>query len=129
MAAKKKKPVQKLPFVKLEAVLGQVVARRRQELGMAQGDLAKKLGVSPGTASRIEGGQVVSLDQLWLLARALDMPASGLLAAVEQAVRVLREGGVDVKLRKEPAPRKEGVEFLTGAGLAGVLGFLLAKAK
>src|SRR5262249_26885796 len=102
----------------------------RQDLGMAQGDLAKKLRVSPGTASRIEGGQVVSLDQLWLLARALDMPASGLLLAVEQAVRVLLDGGVDVRLRKEPVPRsKEGAEFLTGAALAGVLGFLLAKAK
>ena len=128
MAARKKRsrghPWQ---AVKLETVLGQVIARLRVRLGLAQGELAELLGVSAGTASRLEAGQVVSLDQLWHVARALNVSASGLLLQVEEAVHALESNGVSVVTRRALEPPDQDAQLLKGAALAGLLGFLLAR--
>lgn len=129
MAARKKNTSKQVgrQAVRLQTVLGHVVAARRRELNLSQGELAQKLRVSPGTASKIEAGQVVSLDQLWLLAVALDMPASELMVRVEKAVEALRGSGVAVALRRAAEQPSADTEMLKTAALTGILGFLLAR--
>ncbi len=60
--------------------IGLRVTRRRQELGLTQTALAKKLGVQAGNVSRIEGGlQNLTIDTLCKLANALDTTVLALL--------------------------------------------------
>lgn len=123
MASRKSSSNGNLQRVRLATVLGQVVALRRRELGMQQGQLATKMGVAPGTASKIEAGELkASVDQIWRLASALGMPSSELLARLERAVAALRESGVGIAVSRDEANAE-----LTAAMVGGLLGVLLAR--
>lgn len=54
---------------------------RRTELGMSLQDVSEKTGLSPSTIMRYESRSIhkLSLDNLFLLADALDIPVSSLL--------------------------------------------------
>jgi AcrR family transcriptional regulator/DNA-binding XRE family transcriptional regulator len=61
---------------------GVVVRRARAELGMSLRELARRIEVSPATLSAIETGLTrISLERLWQVAAALDLPASTFLPA------------------------------------------------
>ena len=48
--------------------LGTVVAARRRELGLKQGDVARKAGITPESLSRFERGRLTDLGARKLLA-------------------------------------------------------------
>ena len=60
--------------------LGNRIRTRRQEASMSQEALAEKVGISPNTISRIEGGQTaMSVEIFRKLVRILDVDANTLL--------------------------------------------------
>lgn len=68
----------------IEAVFGQVVRKRRLELGLSQEDFADKAGIHRTYVSSIELGKVqVSIRIAEQLARALEKPLSKLWRDVE----------------------------------------------
>lgn len=55
--------------------LGKIIWERRRELGLSQGELARRAGLSPSFISRLEGGayQFTSPGTLTAIAKALEM--------------------------------------------------------
>jgi transcriptional regulator with XRE-family HTH domain len=104
-----------------------VIAHRRRELGLNQGQLAERLKVTPGTASKIESGQVITIDLLWKISRVLKLKPSQLVSLVEEAVSTLTKSGVKVTYRRSAgAATEEGAE-LKAMALGGLIGFLAAR--
>ena len=64
---------------------GRYIARLREERRLSQRDLAKIIGFSQNTLSKIENGQTASpsLDVVLALSRALGVPMSTLILAYE----------------------------------------------
>ena len=57
----------------LYATIGSYIANKRSVLGMTQGELAKKVGISrPSLANMERGKQVIALHHLYSLTNALD---------------------------------------------------------
>lgn len=117
-----------------QAILGRLIARKRQERGMDQEEMAQRVGVSRSTWSRIEAGSsALSIDQLAKAANALDVSLGDLMLEVDDLVRELRKQNVEVHESREQvksASAKAGgaaaVAFLGGAVLGGVITALLA---
>lgn len=69
----------------LDRTFGRVVRKLRDELGMSQKDLARKLGCPQSNVSRLESGlRSPTLNELVNLAKALNTPLSDLLRDLEQ---------------------------------------------
>lgn len=113
------------------AVLGQVLAKKREKAQLEQIDIAKRLGISQPSWSRIErGGSVISTEQLNIVAQALRTKAHEILKEVDQTIELLNEREVEVVTVKELKQSKDGVgvgTVLVGAALAGFLLALFAR--
>ena len=83
--------------------LGEAVATRRRQLGLKQGDVAARAGITPESLSRFERGRGVELGARKLLA------VLAVLGAELEVVAQGRSGNLD-ELRREraQAPTGEG---------------------
>ena len=80
-----------------QAVLGRLIAQKRKERTLDQEEMARRVGVSRSTWSRIESGSsTLSLDQLAKAAGALGMTMGELMLEADELVRELRRRGVEV---------------------------------
>ena len=117
-----------------QAILGRLIARKRQERGMDQEEMARRVGVGRSTWSRIEAGSsALSIDQLAKAASALDISLGDLMLEVDDLVRELRKQNVEVHESRDQAKSasaKAGgaaaVAFLGGAVLGGIIAAMLA---
>lgn len=116
------------------AVLGVVLANLRKVKGIEQGEMARKMGVSQASYSRLESGKSsFSVDQLYLAAQALEIDGPELTHRLNNAVQQLNVNGVPViaPLRANATNAGEsGVDpgsMLMGAGLAALLIGMLTK--
>lgn len=65
---------------------GDVIRQAREDRGLSQEALADLAEVSRPTIARIEGStNTITLDRLWALASALDLPAADLIERTERA--------------------------------------------
>lgn len=81
-------------------VLAAVVASRRQELDLTQGDLADLAGVARGPVISLEAGRTVSLDVLLSVLQVLGLHlelARGAAASVEVSPALAQQYGLDGK--------------------------------
>lgn len=70
----------------LQRKLGSVIRNHRERLGFTQEDFAYEIGIDRSYYGRIERGEAnISLDRLALIAEAVGVTASKLLAEAEQA--------------------------------------------
>ena len=117
-----------------QAILGRLIARKRQERGMDQEEMARCVGISRSTWSRIEAGtSALSIDQLAKAASALDVSLGDLMLEVDDLVRELRKQNVEVHESRDQAraaSAKSGgaaaVAFLGGAVLGSIIATMLA---
>jgi len=116
------------------AVLGVVLANLRKVKGIEQGEMARKMGVSQASYSRLESGKSsFSVDQLYLAAQALEIDGPELTHRLNNAVQQLNGNGVPViaPLRANATKAGESVvdpgSMLMGAGLAALLIGMLTK--
>lgn len=65
--------------------LGDYIARKREEKGLTQRDLAKKAGFSHGTLNKIENGLTShpGIDVLMGISKALNVPITSIIAAYQ----------------------------------------------
>lgn len=117
-----------------QAVLGRLIVEKRKEKQIDQGEMARHVGVSRSTWSRIEAGaSALSMDQLVKAAGKLDMPLGELMLQADEVVRELRRQGVEVFDSKDQttAAKRERtatamVALLGGAVLGGIVASILA---
>lgn len=80
------------------AVLGAVLAQGRDAKNLTQQELAKLVGISGSTWSRIEkGSSPLTVDQLRRAAEGLGMSSSEVLSLVERSVDHLNSRGIEVR--------------------------------
>lgn len=95
MAAKKNRPPEVAPkeSADLAPVVGKNLRRLRTERGLSLERLAQASGVSRAMLGQVELGQSApTINVLWKIARALDVPFSALISSTQQSpVKVLRE--------------------------------------
>ncbi|MFI6048264.1 helix-turn-helix domain-containing protein [Nocardia sp. NPDC051321] len=76
-----------------QAVIAAALRRERTRAGLSLTEVAHRAGIAKSTLSQLESGTGnPSLETLWALCVALDMPFSGLLDPPRPAVQVIRAG-------------------------------------
>lgn len=87
------------------AIIADSLRRERQRAGISLGELARRAGIAKSTLSQLETARGnPSVETLWALCVALEIPFSALVAPPAPKVRVIRAGEGDVV-------RSEQVDF------------------
>jgi len=115
-------------LVTYNSLVGYELEKIRLGKGIDQADLAASCGMSQPVLSRLERGKAsISIDQLFVLCKALDVaPSAVIQSACESVEAIDHEAAVEVKTTKEVGA---GAALLTGAAVGAVLGILLSKKK
>ncbi|WP_323098049.1 XRE family transcriptional regulator, partial [Serratia marcescens] len=72
-------------------LLSAAIRRERERLNLSVTELAKRAGIAKSTLSQLEAGSGnPSLETLWALAMALDVPVSRLISQPSRQVQVIR---------------------------------------
>ena len=109
-------------YVLYSWITGQVFARRRQQRGVGQIELAKALGVSQATWSRVETGQSpLTIEQLSHACELIGLSASDIVSEVDAEARRYRRRGVFVVYRRGRDPVNVPGLVATGLGLFGLV--------
>ncbi len=125
-------------MVSYSSILGVVVANKRKELGIEQSVLAKNMGLSQASYSRLESGKsTFSVDQMFECAKALDIDPEELFHSVVNTVNNLQDSeqvSVQAQLRANATKAKsEGASnvgtFIAGAALGALIIGLAGKSK
>jgi len=109
------------------AVLGVVLSNLRKRVGMEQGDMAARMGLSQASYSRLESGKsTFSMDQMYQAAEALGISGPELVQQLENTTANLRLNGVEVvpQVRGNTTlGRKDdrGAALVAGAALGALL--------
>ncbi len=104
-----------------QAVLGQVLVRKRRKKGLDQEALAKKVGVSRPTWSRIEAGlSAMNVEQMHKAAAALGTDPGALLVEADDVVLGLKKEGVKVHSSREDIQESKLQKAATVAFLGGL---------
>lgn len=113
------------------AVLGVILSNLRKQFGKEQSDVAKRMGLSQASYSRLESGKATfSVDQMYQAAQALDLPDIEIMARMNSTISQLRSGGIDVQPHTRANSTNGSFEvehLLLGAGLAALLIGLISK--
>ena len=114
-----------------QTVLGRLIVQKRQEKYIDQDEMARHVGVSRSTWSRIETGtSALNMDQLARVANKLEIPLSELIRDTETIIEELKNQDVKVHDSRDQVSSKSGslapVVFLGGAVLGGIVAALLA---
>lgn len=118
----KKSTPQSTPVVTYPALVGKLLAQRREQFGLKQGELAAALGMSQSAYSRLESGEsVLNLSQLRNVCDKLNTSPAQLLHNAEQYEALLRGQGVEVIAEKSvnPAAIAIGLGLLAALFLSG----------
>ncbi|WUI03023.1 XRE family transcriptional regulator [Spirillospora sp. NBC_00431] len=91
----------------LIAVIAASLRRERERAGLSQTELARRAGLAKSTLSQLEAGAGnPSVETLWALGTALDVPFSRLVDPPRPPVRVIRAG-------EGPAARSDQADYTT----------------
>lgn len=117
------------------ALLGQIIGSLRQQKGEEQAVLAKALGVSQASYSRLEGGKANwNIDQFIVACNRLGVEVTDVIQILEQRVSDLAEAaGVEViaagRANSKGAEERKsnGGAFVVGAALGALMTTLVLK--
>lgn len=105
------------------AVLGVVLSNMRKRKGIEQGDMAKHMGLSQASYSRLESGKSsFSIDQMYQASDALNMDARELTNTLNDTVTRLQESNVAI------VPQVRGNTTQAKASASGDVGKVVAGA-
>ena len=98
-------------------VIAASLRRERERHGISLAELARRAGVAKSTLSQLEAGVGnPSIETLWALAVALDVPFSSLVDPPEEPIQIIRAGEGAV-IRSEQAPFAAVLLFWRGTGV------------
>ncbi|MFI0479854.1 helix-turn-helix domain-containing protein [Actinomadura sp. 9N215] len=91
----------------LKGLIAASLRRERERAGLSQTELARRAGLAKSTLSQLEAGAGnPSVETLWALGTALDVPFSRLVDPPRASVRVIRAG-------EGPAARSDLADYTT----------------
>jgi len=103
-------------------IVGAVLRRRREQIGLDQAELAKRLGFTQSSYSRIESGKTsLTLMQLNDIAPHLSLDSESFIRQVESIKLNLARQGVNVSRKKEPGLGEGVTNLLIGATLLAIV--------
>ena len=121
------------------AVLGVVIANNRKLQCIEQGEVAKKMGLSQSSYSRLESGKSsFSVDQMFQSVEALNLPFKDLFNQLCLTIELLRQNKITVKgqLRRNSTEKRYQEQkntnfdtYLTGEKLSTLISSLSEKIK
>ncbi len=104
------------------AIVGHVLASHRSRIPATQGDIARKLGLSPSTWSRVERGEVgLTMDQLSAAASVLGVEPGQILARADHVSQTLAARGVNVERQRLRRPIDSGLALVAGVVLGALV--------
>ncbi len=116
------------PGTTYAAVLGRVLAHRREQSGLEQRDLAAALGLGQSAWSRIErGDSVINVEQLRTAAKTLGLPSSSLLQEADEAADALAARDVQVQTSKSVKSDSNAIALISLAALTVLVVAALTK--
>lgn len=86
---------------KFNVLMGRRLRSRRRALGLTQGDVARRCGVSPQQIQKYESGAQVSAVRLWALAEVLQVPVGSFFESIMSA----SAGGANSHDRPDAGPQ------------------------
>jgi len=111
-------------------VVGKVLVRLRRESTLEQAELARRVGVTQSTWSRIENGaSSLSLEQLADAAASFGRSPGEVLRTADELAANLEREGITVLRRRNPDPLGSGFALVAGAVIVGVLVALVNKGR
>ena len=109
-------------YVLYSWIAGQVFARHRQQRGVGQIEMAKALGVSQATWSRVETGQSpLTIEQLSHACELIGLSAGDIVSEVDKEARRYRRQGAYVVYRRGRDPVNVPGLVAAGLGLFGLV--------
>lgn len=117
------------PETTYQAVVGRIIVKFRKDLGIDQAVLAKGVGVTQSTWSRVERGESsLSIGQLAKAAEHLRVSPSTILFEVESAVKELKSKGVIVRIiSTQDIKSSNGIAMIGAAALGALVATAVAK--
>lgn len=110
------------------AVMGRVLAMKREEAGLEQADVAKEMGISQSAWSRIERGEtVLNVEQLHRAAKIVRASAEQIVEQTETASEDLKDQSVNVTTVKEQKSSGGTLALIGVAALAALVLHALTK--
>ena len=112
------------------AVVGRILAGSREILGLEQAEVARGVGVSQSTWSRIERGEsALTVDQLARATIALATTPARIMAEADEAAARLDEMGITVRSDRRSKPGVRALAVLSGAVLSLAVARALSKSR
>lgn len=110
------------------AIVGQVLCELRKKRGTDQAALAKSVGVTQPTWSRIEtGASALTVEQLAVAADKLGVETSEILVMADKSVKKLQSKGVEIENRRVSGGIETGDAILGTATIGALINLLLKK--
>jgi len=121
------------------AVLGVVLTNLRKQKSIEQGEIAKQMGLTQASYSRLEGGKsAFSIDQMYQAAAALGLSGKEVITEVERYSSHLKADGISVvpqvrgntSQATQNSTNRSGNDittFIAGAALGALLLTILSK--
>lgn len=112
------------------AILGLVLMNLRKQKGVEQGEIAKIMGLSQASYSRLESGKsTFSIDQMYQAASALGASGEEVITEVDRYSSHLKSDGVMVvpQVRRNTSQTNDITTFIAGAALGALLLTILSK--
>ncbi len=118
------------PATTYPIVIGKILQYLRNQRQIDQGALARAVGVTQSTWSRVETGQsALTVDHLARAATVLKQKPEQILALVDQSVENLERQGIAVEYKRPSEKLDTGLVLIAGAALALLLAAILTKSK
>lgn len=106
------------------AIVGRVLVLEREEMQLEQSTVAKHMGLSQSSWSRIErGDSIINVEQLHTVAAYLKTTAHDILQKADEAAQTLQERAVNVQTAKDI---KKGNGAIALIGIAALTALVLA---
>jgi len=116
------------PGTSYPAIVGGVLVKLRDDIGLRQSELATAVGVTQATWSRIENGSsALTVEQLGLAAVKLRTHPNEILLLADQAVEQLKAQGVSVELSRDSTGIESGIVLIGAAALGALIAAVFLK--
>lgn len=116
------------PGTTYPSVIGGVLVKLREKIGLKQGDLAIAVGVTQATWSRIENGSsALTIEQLGLAAERLGKQPSEIVRLADEASKQLKIQGVRVDPHRETGGIDSGIALIGAAALRALIAAIVLK--
>ena len=109
-------------------IVGAVLRSRREQLGLEQAEMAKKVGLTQPSYSRIESGKTsLTLLQLNEFAPHFKLTAPNFIAHVEKIKTDMVRQGINVSPKKAPNIGEGVTNLLIGGALLAIVAQMMKK--